>query len=194
MSTYKNVLRKAAHEAREHLLSQEFLTPEASDCILTSCSRAVFSQNVDFANFLCRRHAVARDHLKIQNQRVFFVNASMFSLAMSGVRHQHFSNKINQCQDACAQLPSSSSRRQKFGAGISFISRVIRQWVPISKFVTITAILDSSNPDISSGIVSDNATSVMRSLAVHSASFLSGERDTSESAFGSSPLESLELN
>ena len=62
LDVYKQLLRRVAAKARNLILQQEAIT-ESQDCILTTCSRAVFNNNVTLAEFLIERYATAREHI-----------------------------------------------------------------------------------------------------------------------------------
>ena len=93
MFNYKSILRDAAKRARNVILQNESL-PESTDCILTSCSRAVFRNDVNQARFLIQKYSLARDVLVIRDDRVCMHSAEDFSLRMSRSRHQCLSSEI----------------------------------------------------------------------------------------------------
>eukprot|EP00973_Karenia_brevis_P002209 296805-Karenia_brevis.AAC.1 len=68
MAAYKNIIRAAASTARNAILQQDEL-PASQDCILTSCSRAVFAQDKGLAQNLLRQHRIAREHIRISGER-----------------------------------------------------------------------------------------------------------------------------
>ena len=67
----------------------------------------------------------------------------------------------------------------------------MRQWVPISKFATITAILDGSAKNLNSTVVANSPPSELTSLAVYVAPFLTCEHAQINTDLGRQILEAL---
>ena len=176
MSKYKQILKTAATETRENLFKQSNLSNQSVDCILTSCSRAVFTQDVSFAKFLQQKHSLARKHLRVDatarsenppvlegfgsqkppvlggfgfHYSVQVVSAPQFSLELSQARHSHLSEHIQRCESRGKMQNLNSSTRQRCLSKSLHLTSLIRQWIPISKFVTISAITirNDSNED-----------------------------------------------
>eukprot|EP00973_Karenia_brevis_P004986 687109-Karenia_brevis.AAC.1 len=66
INIYKRILRTAAARVRNFLLQHEN-NFEASDLLLTSISRCVFSQNHEMASFLMSIYPAARQHIGLSS-------------------------------------------------------------------------------------------------------------------------------
>ena len=128
MFNYKSILRDAARRARDIILQNDSL-PESADCILTSCSRAVFRNDVDQARFSIHKYSLAREVLFIRDDRVCMHNAEDFSLKLSRTRHKCLSSEVRNIESELNRRPKAKLRQR-----MSFVSNIRRQWVPISRF------------------------------------------------------------
>eukprot|EP00973_Karenia_brevis_P010096 1366591-Karenia_brevis.AAC.1 len=195
MSSYKQVLRTAAAETRDNLFKQTSMNNGAVDCILTSCSRAVFTQDVSFAKFLCQKHSLAKKHLKIDDA-VHFVSAPQFSLELAQARHAHLSENIQRNERRSASLPANSTTRSKCISRIQHLSSLLRQWVPISKFVTITALIAydvNGNEQGNRTLITDPETVLLKMIR-HWSPFLDGSATEFDSELAERLLDDLKLN
>ena len=159
MQQFKTIIRSVARASGDTLLKSELL-PDSKDCILTYCSRAYFSCDVSFASSLIGRYKTARDHIMVREGQVKLIHAERFSSALAAARHDKLSLQIQSCEAQVTQLPPRSTKSQKVRSKISFLAGVAKQWVPISKLLSISAILDNNNE-----IVANTSNSIMDHLA-----------------------------
>eukprot|EP00973_Karenia_brevis_P062882 8742187-Karenia_brevis.AAC.1 len=79
-------MREAAQLTRDEVLADGSGGDFSTDSILTSISRAVFSQNWALARLLWDRHALARDHLGSFDGHLYLRNPGSFSHDVSKFR------------------------------------------------------------------------------------------------------------
>ena len=171
MYNYKSILRSAASRTREVLPAEEF-NSSSHDCILTTCSRAVFADNVNLASHLIRRYRIAREHLYISNNSVHMHSAERLSLEISRARHRALENRVRDTESQARTFRPNSSKFNSCQNKIRFLSNIMRQWIPFGKFLTISAIANDAGQ-----IIAENASEIMTSLAKHWAPFLDGSSD-----------------
>eukprot|EP00973_Karenia_brevis_P037373 5151377-Karenia_brevis.AAC.1 len=92
MDSYKHVIRLAARTTRNNIFRQDELPVGATDCILSSCARAVFNADVAFAKYLIQQHTIASQHLIVSDNSVKFRSAETFSSTLSRARHAYLHN------------------------------------------------------------------------------------------------------
>ena len=173
MSKCKHILRKAATETRDNLFKQNNLSVESVDCILTSCSRAVFTQDVSFAKCLQQKHSLARKHLRVDSS-VQFISAPQVSLELSQARHSHLSENIQRCESRGNMQNLNSSTRQRCMSKSLHLSSLVRQWIPISKFVSFSVIaVCASNSEHEQELITETE-AVLLQLAQYWTPFLDG--------------------
>ena len=182
---YKAVLRCAAAATREILLADEHL-PASKDCILTSCSRALFNNNLSLASHLIHRYRTAREHIFIKDAKVHMHSAENMSLQISSARHDALSHQISVNESVAARLPPNSSKFAACKNRIKTFSRLMRQWVPIRKFLTISAIANNLGE-----IVTDEPPQIITALAKHWAPFLDGSKNNYHADVACGILDSL---
>ena len=143
---YKEIMRMAARIARGKIFADDSL-PFSSDTILTSCSRAVMSNDIYHAQLLLQHHTLARNRIRVSSsasssdssssnpyEQVVFHSAERFSSALSSARHARLSDNISDLEHSASSLQPNSSKRRKISSRIQHVSNILRQWVPISIF------------------------------------------------------------
>ena len=133
MYNYKSILRLAASRTRELLLAEEF-NSSSFDCILTTCSRAVFTDNVTLASHLIRRYSIAREHLYIRNNSVHMHSAERLSLEISRARHRALERRVRDTESHARALRPNSPRFNSCQNKIRFLSNIMRQWITFCIF------------------------------------------------------------
>ena len=152
LSRYNHVVRAAASCTRNYIL-RHGQSMDANDCLFATMSRAHFHNDPVLANFLIKSYSEASKHLQIKvvdgRSRVVLANPSDFSCQVSQHRHASISSEIahseNSVQKAKHQTAAMRAKNK-----ISFLAGVIQRWVPISRFLTLSAILGDQDGQVES--------------------------------------------
>eukprot|EP00973_Karenia_brevis_P083682 11610067-Karenia_brevis.AAC.1 len=131
----------------------------SKDLLASTVSRCVFQNNVPLAKFLIRNYKSVQDHVHIVNDNVRLHNPHSFSLHISSLRRSAISSCIEQ-QENIANSTNNKSRISKSKSRISVLSGMLRQWVPFSRFLSLTAILDETG-----AVIANSPNSILSSLA-----------------------------
>ena len=119
MQTFKHHIREVARVSRDNILMLEHLH-DSKDCILTSCSRAYFSNNQSFARMFLNRYSLAREHLNIRSGRVGLISAERFSTSLSRARHDKLATQAQRCETQASQLPPNHPKFKNVGLVLDF--------------------------------------------------------------------------
>ena len=135
-----------------------------------------------------------------------FVSAPQFSLELSQARHTHLSENIQRCESRGNSQGIASSARQRCMSKCLHLSSLIRQWIPTSKFVSISAITCGDNEYLDQvcliqsdrtdnfeiGYITDSEAILLR-LAQYWTPFLDGSNTTIDDEFAARLLDGLPL-
>ena len=133
LSQYNVIVRRAAAKTR-NLLLEYGENIHAVDSLYSVMSRAHFSNDFLFAQFLISNHSLAREHLAVRTIQgssiVCLRSPAQFSEIISKHRHACVSSDIEYSQ-RLASNSKSSAVSHKARAKVSFLSSVLQRWVPI---------------------------------------------------------------
>ena len=116
-----------------------------------------------------RNHRCAALHLRISSDgRVHCQSAERFSSEISRSRHANLSDAISE-SNQIAFSSAGDRKRQAAKSRSLYLSAISKQWVPISRFLTISAIADRNNE-----ILASSTSSVIEALSAFHAPALDG--------------------
>ena len=140
MHMYKNIIRDVAKRARNMILELEDL-PDSRDCTLNTCSRAVMNNDVQLAMHLHNKYSIAREVLLFRAESVSLKSSEILSLQIERARHKIITRQVQHSETIERTLPERSPRKAKIRHEMSHLALLMRQWVPISKFITVAALI-----------------------------------------------------
>ena len=119
----------------------------AHDCLHGVIARAHFSNDAILARLLINSYAVAKNPLAVPDvdglAHVKLLQPAQLSCIICKHRHACTSTQISASQRVAHNGPSKTAHG-KARAHLTFLSGVIQRWVPLSKFLKLTAILDDN--------------------------------------------------
>ena len=169
LSKYTDIIRRVAASTRNHLLEIGD-TGQSKDCLLAALSRCVFFFNkLSLAKFLIHKYRMASEHIYIRDGIVRMHNASILGDTISMHRRHAINSAINDAQGIIGSSRAGSAKAKRAAAAITRNSSLMRQWIPIHKFVQLGAVLDEDGQ-----VVEDSIPGVITSLANYWRPFFDG--------------------
>eukprot|EP00973_Karenia_brevis_P088668 12294806-Karenia_brevis.AAC.1 len=112
-----------------------------------------------------------------------------FSEIVSKHRHASISSDLSSLSAKAGDSRTSKASAAKARSKITFLSGVIRRWIPIQNFLTITAILDEQQ-----NIVASSTPTILSSLAAYWTPFLDGTSSGVDETVAQSVLREMDAS